>query len=242
LPSDHIKNQQNDTKHAKKRRSANGRRSLRVPADVVRKKSALYRKAGKPIHRAERLQDSDDSIVTLSQQEYRGLVQYYLLAQNVSHLYHLHWAMKGSLLKTLASKHKTSTTALACKSQTTVQAPNGTSLKCLQVRGEREGQNPLVAHFGGIQLIPQPHTVIWDHLPKPLNTGTEILQRLLANECEICKSMQDVEVHHIRKRADLQVKGRREQPAWMKLMATRQRKTLVVCRSCHMKIHAGQPT
>ncbi|WP_371859685.1 HNH endonuclease [Tengunoibacter tsumagoiensis] len=95
---------------------------------------------------------------------------------------------------------------------------------------------------GGIQLIPQPQTVIWDHLPKPLNTGTEILQRLLANECEICKSPQDVEAHDIRKRADLQVKGRREQPAWMKLMAMRQRKTLVVCRSCHMKIHAGQPT
>jgi len=237
-----IKNQQNDTKHAKKRRSANGRISLRVPADVVRKKSALYMKAGKPIHRAERLQDSDYSIVMLYQQEYRGLVQYYLLAQNVSHLYHLHWAMKGSLLKTLASKHKTSTTAIACKYQTTVQAPNGTYLKCLQVCVEREEKHPLVAQFGGIQLIPQPQTVIWDQLPKPLNTGTEILQRLLANECEICKSTQNMEVHHIRKLADLQAKGRREQPAWMKLMAARQRKTLVVCRSCHMKIHAGQPT
>jgi hypothetical protein len=236
-----ILNQQNDSKHAKKRRSVNGRIGLRVPADVVRKKSAQYLKKGKPIHRAECLQDSDYSIVMRYQQEYRGLVQYYLLAQNVSHLYHLHWAMKGSLLKTLASKRKTSTTAIARKYQTTVQAPNGTVLKCLQVQVEREGKRPLVAQFGGIQLIPQPQAVLLDQLPKPLNTGTEILQRLLAKVCEICKSSQKVEVHHIRKLADLEVKGRKERPGWMKLMAARRRKTLVVCRSCHMKIHAGQP-
>lgn len=175
------------------------------------------------------------------QQEYRGLVQYYLLAQNVSHLYHLHWAMKGSLLKTLASKRKTSTTAIARTYQTTVQAPNGTVLTCLQVQVEREGKRPLVAQCGGIQLIPQPQAALLDQLPKPLNTGTEILQRLLANGCDICTSSQHVEVHQIRKRADLEVKGRKERPAWMKLMAARQRKTLVVCRSCHRKIHAGQP-
>jgi hypothetical protein len=149
--------------------------------------------------------------------------------------------MKGSLLKTLANKHKTSSTAIARKYQTTVQAPNGTDLKCLQVVVEREGKKPLVAQFGGLQLIPQPKATILDHLPKPMNTGTEILQRLLANTCELCKSTKDIEVHHLRKLADLKGKGRRERPAWVKLMAARQRKTLVVCRTCHRKIHAGQP-
>jgi hypothetical protein len=175
------------------------------------------------------------------QQEYRGIVQYYLLAQNVSHLYRLHWAMKGSLLKTLASKHQTSPTKMARQYQTTVQAPNGTELKCLRVVVEREGKKPLVAQFGGLQLIPQPKASILDQLPKPMNTGTEILQRMLANTCELCKSTKDIEVHHIRKLADLKGKGGRERPAWVKLMAARHRKTLVVCRSCHRKIHAGQP-
>ncbi len=236
-----IVNQQNDSKHAKRRRSANGKIGLRVPTDVVTKKSAQYLRNGKPIHRPERLQDTDYSIVMQYQQEYRGMVQYYLLAQNVSHLYRLHWAMKGSLLKTLANKHKTSSTAIARKYQTTVQAPNGTDLKCLQVVVEREGKKPLVAQFGGIQLIPQPKAPILDQLPKPMNTGTEILQRMLANICELCKSTKDIEVHHIRKLADLKGKGGRERPAWVKLMAARQRKTLVVCCTCHMKIHAGQP-
>jgi group II intron reverse transcriptase/maturase len=236
-----IVNQQNDSKHARKQRSANGKIGLRVPTDVVAKKSAQYLRNRKPIHRPERLQDTDYSIVMQYQQEYRGIVQYYLLAQNVAHLYRLHWVMKGSLLKTLANKHKSSATAMARKYQTTVQAPNGTPLKCLRVVVEREGKKPLVAQFGGIQLIPQPKATILDQLPKPMNTGTEILQRMLANTCELCKSTKDIEVHHIRKLADLKGKGGRERPAWVKLMAARQRKTLVVCRTCHVKIHAGQP-
>ncbi|MGH3609171.1 MAG: hypothetical protein ACRDRD_13915 [Pseudonocardiaceae bacterium] len=34
---------------------------------------------------------------------------------------------------------------------------------------------------------------------------------------------------------------RPDQPAWDKLMATRRRKTLVVCTPCHDHIHAQQP-
>lgn len=236
-----IGNPQNDSKHAKRRRSANGKMGLRVPTDVVTKKSAPYLRKGKPIHRPERLQDTDDSIVMPYQQEYRGIGPYSLLAQNVAPLSHLHWAMKGSLLKTWANKHKISATAVARKSQTTVQAPNGTDLKCRRVGVEREGKKPLVAQFGGIQLIPQPKATILDQLPKPMNTGTEIRQRMLANTCELCKSLRDIEVHHMRKLADLKGKGGRERPAWVKLMAARRRKTLVVCRTCHIKIHAGQP-
>src|SRR2546425_2407346 len=36
--------------------------------------------------------------------------------------------------------------------------------------------------------------------------------------------------------------GRKEKPAWVKQMATRRRKTLVVCRLCHQNIHAGKTT
>jgi AI2M/AI1M-like HNH endonuclease/type II intron maturase len=175
------------------------------------------------------------------QQEYLGIVQYYLLAQHVSHLYHLHWAMKGSLVKTLANKHKRSSKARARKYQTTIQTPKGAHLKCLRVVVERDGKKPLVTQFGGIQLIPHPRAPILDRLPKPMNTRAEILQRLLANTCELCKSTKEMEVHQIRKLADLKGKGKRERPAWVKLMAARQRKTLRVCQSCHMKIHAGKP-
>lgn len=238
----HIVNQQNDSKHAKNRRCANGKIGLRVPSDVVEKKCKRYMTKGKPTHRPELLQDSDFSITARYQQEYRGIVQYYMLAQNVAHLHKLHWVMKVSLLKTLANKHKTSTTVIARKYQTTTQTPEGGKMKCLEVKVEREGVKPLVTQFGGISLRPQPKATIVDKLPKPMNTTTEIEQRLLANVCEVCGGTDEIEVHHIRKLADLNRSGQREKPNWVKLMAARRRKTLVVCRTCHDNIHAGRMT
>ncbi|WP_366916534.1 hypothetical protein [Streptomyces sp.] len=58
----------------------------------------------------------------------------------------------------------------------------------------------------------------------------------------MCGSTSRIEVHHIRKLADLKQQGRAERPAWVKLMAMRRRKTLVVCRPCHEDIHAGRVT
>ena len=70
----------------------------------------------------------------------------------------------------------------------------------------------------------------------------ELIHRLLAGCCEICEDTVNLEVHHVRKLADLSKPGRREKPAWMHLMAMRRRKTLVTCRRCHEDIHAGRLT
>ena len=68
------------------RRLANGKVALRVPKDVIKAKCAPYRKQGKPWHRP-RLQNLDDyDIVRIYGAEYRGVVNYYLLAQDVSRL------------------------------------------------------------------------------------------------------------------------------------------------------------
>jgi predicted HNH restriction endonuclease len=50
-----------------------------------------------------------------------------------------------------------------------------------------------------------------------------------------------VEVHHVRKLADLDRPGH-PQPAWDQLMAKKRRKSLIVCADCHAAIHDGQPT
>src|SRR5437763_15676631 len=75
-----------------------------------------------------------------------------------------------------------------------------------------------------------------------MTNRSELLQRVLADTCELCGSKEKVEVHHIRKLADLQKPGRREKPVWVKQMAARRRKTLIVCRKCHEQIHAGTST
>jgi transposase len=67
----------------------------------------------------------------------------------------------------------------------------------------------------------------------------ELVTRLLADTCEICRQSGEVQVHHVRKLADLGKPGPL-QPLWAKAMANRRRKTLVVCASCHDQVHTGQ--
>ncbi len=77
----HLVNQQNNAKQTKKRRSANGRIGLLVPPDVVEGKCALYQQVGKPVSRPALLNDDDFTIIERYQQEYRGVVQYYMLGR-----------------------------------------------------------------------------------------------------------------------------------------------------------------
>ncbi|WP_329845200.1 hypothetical protein [Xenorhabdus bovienii] len=64
------------------------------------------------------------------------------------------------------------------------------------------------------------------------------MSRLLAQTCEICGITDShFEVHHIRKLSVLNQRGRKEKPMWIKQMASRRRKTLVVCVKCHEEIH-----
>ena len=238
----HIVNQQNDAKQTKKRRSANGRIGLLVPPDVVESKCAIYQQAEKPTSRPALMNDDDFTIIERYQQEYRGVVQYYLLAHNVSWFWKLHWVAKISLLKTLANKHQTSVMAQVRKYKASFQAADGTTYACLETQVQREGKKPLVARFGGIPLKRQPMATLVDQIPLYGRIDrNELVKRLLADQCEICGSRENVEVHHIRKLADLQKEGK-ERPLWVKIMAARRRKTLVVCYHCHQAIHKGQPT
>jgi group II intron reverse transcriptase/maturase len=230
-----------DTKHDKDgRRSINGDISLQIPKDVVQARCQLYTKHGKAHHRAELINDDDYTIINDYQRQYRGYVQYYLLAHNIHDLNRLRWVMLTSLLKTLSAKHKESVNSIVKRYKSTVHTPEGPR-RCFEVKVERAGKTPLVARFGGIALKRQPKGHIED-VPTTI-TGrprtVELLQRVLAGTCEICASTERTEVHHIRKLADLQQKGRGEKPLWMKTMAARRRKTLVVCHHCHRKIHSG---
>jgi hypothetical protein len=236
-----IRVQQEDTKHTKGRRSVNGIVGLRVPATFVEEKSALYMRNGKPIHRPELLDEDDFTIISLYQSEYRGYVQYYTLAQNVAWLNNVRTVMRLSLLKTLANKHKTSVARMRAKYQKTVRLPQGPR-KCLEITIEREGKKPLIARFGGIPLKRDLKTQIQD-LPttrKP-PSRSELIKRLLAETCEICGAMGNIEVHHIHALKDLKVKGKKEMPLWMQIMSARRRKTLMVCKACHAAIQYGKP-
>jgi hypothetical protein len=230
-----------DTKITSNRRSVNGGIALRMPTSFVAERNRFYMQDGKPIHRKERTHDSDYSIVCRYQAEYRGYVQYYQLADNITWLNQLHWVMQTSLLKTLAHKHRSSVAKMAKRLAAKVLTPDGPRT-CLEVRVPREGREPLIGRFGGIPLRTTLTATIEDRLlARKRLGGTELLQRLLAGACEACGSTEHVEVHHVRKLADLERPGRNPKPDWVRLMAARRRKTLILCRVCHDNLHAGRP-
>ena len=235
-----VNQQANDQLDRHGRRKVNGRLGLRVPAKVIEQHCQAYMVNGKPAHRNELLADDDYTIVSLYQAEFRGVVQYYLLALNVSHFGKLQWVMQQSLAKTLAAKHKTSTRKMVRRYKSTVETEHG-ERACLQVVVERgEGKSPLVARFDGIPLKRKRQAVLADQKPQRYRTErNELIKRLLADECEMCGSTVNVEVHHIRALRDLNVKGQGEKSLWIQVMAARRRKTLVVCRPCHLNVHGG---
>ena len=250
------------------RRCVNGRVALRVPSEVLRARCAAYMRHGRPWRRTDLRSDDDFSISSRYQTEYRGIVQYYQLAQTLSWFWELHRVMRLSLLKTLANTHKSSLRRMVRRYQTTPSTPHGLldaarpprrrtasstphgPLVCLELQGERAGRPPLVARFGGLSLRRQqrPQQAILVDQSLTITRAperNELIRRLLADRCERCdatEDTEDIEVHHVRKLADLFTRGQQERPRWMSIMAARRRKTLVLCRVCHHALHAGQPT
>ncbi len=226
------------TKITNGRRSVNGRITLRVPRDVITAKCARYRRRGKPWHRSALQNLPGYDIVATYGAEYRGIVGYYLLAQDVWRLNRLRWNAETSMLKTLGAKHKSSVTKMAARYKAKVITDDGPRT-CFEARRKREGRPDLTARFGGIPLKHDRHAVIRDPVPVPVATPRrELIHRLRKRRCELCEQGATVAVHHVARLADLGRPGP-GQPAWAALMARMRRKTLVVCAGCHDHIHAS---
>ena len=166
------------------------------------------------------MNEPDHTIINCFGAEYRGIVQYYLLAGDVYRLDRLHWVMQTSLLKTLAGKYGSTVTTMARRYKVTIETPHGPRM-CLQVIVERgKGRKPLVATFGGIPLIRQKHAALKDRAPVPAAAPRkELIDRLRAGRCEICGDADQVQVHQIRKLSDLDKPGQPHQPEWARIMA-----------------------
>ena len=225
--------------HSQDRPAVNGGIGLRVPQAVIKAKCAPYLKRGKPERRTELINRDDLAIISSYGAEYRGLIQYYLLAGDVWRLSRLEWVAKTSMLKTLAAKHDSTVSKMARKYKATISTPHGPRT-CFEASVECPGRKPRIARFGGIPLRRQRKAVIDDRSPVPAPRRKELISRLQAGRCEWCEQKTTVEVHQVRKLADLRQPGR-PQPAWTQIMARMRRKTLVVCPTCHQAIHAKQP-
>jgi hypothetical protein len=234
---------QSDSKQRHNRRCINGRVGLRVPRTFILEKRKRYQQGGRPVHRTKLLKESDFTIISTYQLEYRGLVNYYRHAYNLHRFKTLKQTMEASLTKTLAHKHNTSVGHIYRKYRTRLQVEGATYMG-LRATIVREGKEPMIATWGGIPLTWDIKATLNDQPQHIWHSRSELEQRLLAQVCEHCgatRMMDQIEVHHIRALKDLNKYEGREKPDWVKMMAARRRKTMVLCHSCHAELHAGRP-
>jgi group II intron reverse transcriptase/maturase len=223
------------------RRSLNGKIGLRVPREVLETKCKSYMRNGHAIHRASLLQESDFTIITTYQLEFRGIVEYYRQAYNLASFQKLKWVMEYSLLKTLANKFQMPLPKVVKKDKAE-KVIDDKKYKVLQVSIPRRDKKPLVATWGGVSLSWDSRATLEDQ-PLTVKRGnhSELVQRLLAGYCELCGATENVEVHHVRAMKDLHSYPGRENPEWVKRMIALKRKTMPLCRTCHEDVTNGRP-
>lgn len=229
-------NRDNNKRNTQGNRTIGGHVTLRIPAKVVQAKCKPYTKPGKPIHLMVRAHNEVYTIIADYQAEYRGIVNYYRMAMNMRNLGRLKWIRETSLTKTHAHKLDVSVPQVYHRFRTTIDTSDGPR-KGLRTTVERAGKKPLIATWGGVNLIRNVKAPLNDNPPRIWNQRTELIERLLADTCELCGSQKGIVVHHIRALRDLRKWGQKEPPEWVQKMAARQRKTLVVCSECHSLIH-----
>ena len=147
------------------RKTINGSIALRVPIPVIKAKCSPYLARGKPAAQRALQNLGDYDIVAAYGAQYRGIVQYYLLAGDIHRMDRLRWVMATSLLKTLAAKHRSTAAKMAARYKATIETPHGPRT-CFEAVRIRDGnQKPLVARFGGIPLKRRKTAILTDRAP-----------------------------------------------------------------------------
>lgn len=225
-------------------RHLNGTVLLSVPKAKVYELKRRYCKDGRGARRTPYLEAAADETILQYDLELRGYYQYYKLAHNVgSRIGTVKSAMWWSLMHTLAAKHK-STVREQARRLKMVGADTG--LSCIGITVTSDTGKQRLITFGNFSLRWSKQAAQYpdrDRYQPMLNTR-ELTHRLKHDVCELCGWQGETEVHHIRRMKDVRQRYQRgELPYWKLVMASRNRKTLVVCRGCHAEIHGsdGQP-
>lgn len=222
------------TKNGKKVRTLNNKVERNIPIqDKITKflitQGIVYMKNGhmKPCRRVRLLHLTDLEIVTAYSAELRGICNYYNLASNFSDLHYFSYLMEYSCLKTLAAKHKTSLKKIRDK----YANGKGWGIPYETKKGVKIARIPTYQDCANTKECKdeKPNLTV-----QHLHSRTTFEQRLKAHKCELCgtETSQHYEIHHINK-----VKNLRGKELWEQIMIAKRRKTLVVCRECHKRIH-----
>lgn len=210
---------------------------LLIPQDKVEAFAREYgcRQGWQGRSRNKLIQLSELEILLTYNAEVRGFLGYYGMADNQRAVVSgILWLTMMSFFKTVAAKRQSSVSKVMRSLKT---GPNRYAVKHTKKDGSTKEYT----------LVTAPKDVEWrgpEHVDTRVNMAwlhhghTELGQRLQANQCEWCgTSTGQMEVHHVRKLKSLE--GKQE---WERQMIRRRRKTMVLCKKCHVDLHAGRLT
>jgi len=156
----------------------------------------------------------------------RGICNYYRLAANYNKLHYFRYLMEYSCLKTLASKSGSTTAKILRKYKTS----DGWGIPYQTATGTHIAQLAKLADCkkGKFMIDRDP----WKYKSYS-ERGLTLRQRLERCKCELCgESSARCSIHHAGS-----MKNCKDDTEWGRKMLGMRRKTLVVCESCHAKIH-----
>lgn len=171
---------------------------------------------------------SDLEVLDTYNSQTRGICNYYSLASNYAKLTYFVYLMEYSCLKTLAKKHK-------CRISGIKQQYKAGHSWGIPYETKSGTHRMMIVKFSDLKkcsAFGEQVDVITHHAHYTSVNAFE--NRLKAKKCELCGEAGDTtyEIHHVNKIKNL--KGKEQ---WERAMIARKRKTLVVCKSCHNKIH-----
>jgi group II intron reverse transcriptase/maturase len=188
----------------------------------------------KATHKNQLLHMSDVEIAYSYNAELRGICQYYKLAANYSEaMWRIHDIAQLSLLRTLASKYKSTSRKMTKKYMIKSTKWKDQRLGFRnEVRGTELMKPSDISRSGKSE---SPNSV--DSVSHFYGGKNELLNRKKEETCEYCGTKTAfVEEHHIRALKDI----RKGATRWERLMISRNRKTLILCVPCHDLLHAGK--
>jgi len=216
-------------------RTLNGSVDLSIPfADKIMpflfdKSIAKQSPDGKiePVARKYIIRSTDLEIISVYNSELRGICNFYGLASNFNKLQFFEYLMEYSCLKTLASKHNSTSRKIIIKFR---DGEGGWSIPYETKKGIKHRK---FARFMDCKNADSFFDTIIDWAIKHNGSRTTFEKRLSAHVCELCgKANVPLEIHHVNK-----VKNLKGKVFWEYMMIAKRRKTLAVCKDCHHKIH-----
>lgn len=225
----------------RKIRLLNGKVQLKMPHSVwvnkLQKYQAIEMGANgtwKPRPRNYFQRNEDLEIVAQYNSEIRGLYNYYRLAENVSnHMHRFAYFMFYSMLKTFATKYRTRTKQIRQKymknGRFTVEYETKRGIKQIHFI---ERSFPRVYGLSKEQTDLVPNT-------RYILSTTKLSDRIKAETCELCRqSNTTIHMHHVKRLKNLREKSSKSYLEQQ--MIARNRKTIALCKECHLKRHKGE--